>query len=62
MLESKMAKVILDLPMLLQHVAGTPKEREPPKGEMEEIFVPGGLMADSKFSIIAAAMWPLRFG
>ena len=61
MRQQRLAAALKDIPELMMMTAGTPNSRKPPPGEMEQLWVPGGLILDSKYAIVAAIVWPLRF-
>ena len=52
---------ISSLPEIIDKLAGIPKERMR-ADQTEELWAPGGFFPDAKYAVLAAAMWPLRFG
>lgn len=59
--EIKMRDCTSSLPEIIYKLAGIPRERLRPDGT-EELWVPGGFFPDAKYGLLAASMWPLRFG
>ena len=52
---------IASLPAIIYKVAGIPPERLR-ADDTEELWAPGGFYPDAKYAVLAASMWPLRFG
>ena len=53
------------LPEIIYKLAGIPRERlqlDRDGSPFEELWAPGGFLADAKYGALAASMWPLRFG
>ena len=57
----RMNDCIGSLPAIIEMVAGIPSERLQDDGT-EELWAPGGFFPDAKYVVLAASMWPLRFG
>ncbi len=57
----RMNDCIGSLPAIIEMAAGIPRERLQDDGT-EELWAPGGFFPDAKYVVLAASMWPLRFG
>jgi len=57
----RMNDCIASLPEIIYKIAGIPPERLR-ADDTEELWAPGGFFPDAKYAVLAASMWPLRFG